>query len=127
MSDPLYDPIIATADRLITKYGRAIVARHVVDGAAPDPTKPWDKPTAGDPIDCPTNGVFTAYDAKSIDGTNIKATDLKLIFTATKLTFDLSSRDVIIDSLYGQIAIIDVTLIQPGSTKVLYTVQTRRG
>lgn len=121
-----YDNAIALADRLILKYGRPITVSHVIDGTVSNPSQPWNS-TPVDPVNCPTVGVFTAFDRKSIDGLNIKATDWKLIFTSTKLTFEVSTRDSVIDSLYGGMQIVSVQLIQPGSQKVLYTLQVRRG
>jgi hypothetical protein len=128
MADAFYDSLIKTADALITKRGRQVSIIHPTDATAPDPTKPWDGAVGqGAPLTNTTFAVFTQFDRKSVDGTQIKATDLKMIFTALKIVdFDISSRDVVQDTIYGKLAIIDVGLIQPGSTKVLYTLQVRR-
>lgn len=127
MADVFYDEIIADADELIKETGRKITVRHVPQGVIANADKPWDK-SPSVPVDIDTFGAFVAYDRKEVDGNQIKATDKKLLFTATNITFELTDRDQIIDSLTSKPwAIIDVDLLQPGSTKVLYTVQVRKG
>ena len=37
-----FDSAIALADRLITKNGETVTIRRRVDGAPPDPAKPWE-------------------------------------------------------------------------------------
>ena len=117
------------ADRLINKRGRNIAITHPKDGPVIDQTQPWDAGAnpPSPPQAATTKAIFIKYDAEDVDGINIKAQDFKLIFTATGIPFDISSRDIVTDQVYGSMSIIDVGLVQPGTVKVLYTLQVRKG
>ena len=94
---------------------------------AADPDKPWDTtegPSGPETFD--TFGVFISFDSKDVDGEKIKATDLKLLVSPVGMPFDISNRDTITDSLHGDLSIQDVDPIEPGGTRVLYTLQVRR-
>ena len=122
-----YGVTAAKAQALIKKYGRKITINHVADAVAADPDKPWDTTDAPDgPVTFDTFGVFIAYDSKDVDGDKIKGTDLKLLVSPVGMPFEIANRDTVTDSKHGDLSIQDIDPIEPGDTRVLYTLQVRR-
>lgn len=122
-----YEEAIADAEETIRQYGRPIKVFHPTDAPPSDPNKPWEKGQPDLPPFVATNGVFTLYERKLIDNTVIKRTDKKLIFVATGITWELSTKDYITEESGERYIICDVDLIAPGPIKVLYEVQARKG
>ena len=127
MANPYYTKVVADAEKIILKRGRQFTLNHAVDAAPVDQSKPWER-TESPPQKFTKFGVFTSYDSKDVDGQKIKGTDLKLVFTALGLDAvdQLSNRDTITDSVNGDLSIMDVDLLQPGTDRVLYTLQVRK-
>lgn len=122
-----YGTTAAKAQALIKKYGRKITVNHASDAVVADTDKPWDTTDNPDgPALFPTFGVFISYDSKDVDGEKIKGTDLKLLVSPVGMPFDISNRDTITDTLHGDLSIQDVDPVEPGDTRVLYTLQVRR-
>ena len=127
MADTFYATTAAKAQALIKSRGRAITINHVADAVAADPDRPWDTTdNPAGPTEFPTFGVFISYDSKDVDGEKIKATDLKLLVSPVGMPFDIANRDTITDSKHGDLSIQDIDPIEPGDTRVLYTLQVRR-
>ena len=127
MPDAFYATTAAKAQELIKRRGRKITVNHVSDAVAADPDKPWDTEEApGGPVTFDTAGVFISFDSDDVDGEKIKATDFKLLVSPVGMPFEISNRDTITDSLHGDLSIQDVDVIEPGDTRVLYTLQVRR-
>lgn len=122
-----YEEVIADAEETIRLYGRGIKIFHPTDAPPADPDKPWERGTPDVPPFVATNGVFTAFDRKLIDNTVIKSTDKKLIFVATGIDWELSTKDYITELTGERYIIRDANLIAPGPVKVLYEVQVRKG
>lgn len=82
MANPLYARLQATAQRLITKYGQT--GKVVEISAEPDPM------VGGDPEDVehPARMFPDKYAAREIDGTVIKAGDVKLYISSVGLTVE---------------------------------------
>lgn len=107
-----YGPISATAKKLIDKFGRSIKRRTSTNTG-----------TDFDPVitnvDTDMIGAFTSFKNSEIDGTLIKATDMKILTYS-----EVSTEDKIVD---GSIvySVVNVDVVQPGATKILYKVQVR--
>lgn len=127
-----YTRVIASAERIIEKYGRPFTLRHLVDNDPVDPDKPWDAsdPT---PTDVPLIGAFTEYDRSLIDNTTILRTDKKLIFVdpGGLVTWEVSDKDIVIDSLPvmtpDNYIVCNPKITAPGPVKVVYELQLRKG
>lgn len=123
------------AERLIGENGRALTLRRVDQTNAEDPLKPWRAPASmgSGNVSLPVVGVFTEYDKEDIDGTLVRAGD-KRVLVAAKDTEDAQtgSENIIIEDfdtiLDGTTVwkIIKVSVIEPGSLRVLYDIQARR-
>jgi hypothetical protein len=125
----LADRLAATALRLITKHGRAITVRQ--KNNTPDVAQPW-KLTGTTNTDQPAIGAFfenTLSDLEIALGqvlgapegarSNLSIKGTRCLIPASGLTFPIVSENVIIDATRTW-EIIDVELIQPGPTPVMY-------
>lgn len=113
MSKYNYDKLIATATRMIDKFGRNITKRSVSSsGDAWNPTR--------SNTDTIISAVATSFNANEIDGTLIKATD-KLFLTYSAVTVS----DLIVDGT-EVLSVINVSAINPAESVLIYKVQARR-
>lgn len=112
---------LATANRLLTKFGQAGAIRRteIVGGSDFDP---------GEEIitDHPATFVVTSYAAKDIDGTRILATDKKAMIAPGSLTVEPTPADKLVDADGAVYNIVHVGTIRPAETTLLWVLQVRR-
>lgn len=107
-----YTNLSATSARLINRFGRNLKKRTITNsGTEWNPTQ-----TA---TDTDIDGVIVAYGLDEIDGTLIMTTDKKLLTTSA---VELDDKIVDGSTVY---AVVSVSVVEPGDTKLLYKVQLR--
>lgn len=109
----------ASADRLIAKFGQAGTLRRSTS------TGPAYNPTAGAPADYACTFVVDSFKAFEVDGTRVKASDLKVLLAKGSLAIEPSVSDKL---LIGGVAhtIVNVEPLAPGGVTVMWTLQCRR-
>jgi len=122
-----FDRQIATALRLIAKYGQSIIWNSIIDGASVDPLKPW-KPTdaASTPHPdikicfVPTNDTQWRKLLAYLKGTEVPTG--KLAGLMGQVPFEPTLKDVVDrDGVILRIASLD--LLSPNGQKILYTIE----
>lgn len=99
---------------LITKFGRSVTLRRRVNsGTAYNPTVT--------PTDIAATVVATKYNSFEVDGALILKTDKKFIMSSTVVP---ASDDLIVDG-DATYSIINIEVVGPGDTVVLYKIQGR--
>lgn len=119
-----FDRQIATAKRLIAKYGQTVTWRSVVDGA--NASEPWKPPEAAD-VDHEVNICFVPVRDNEwrklltyLKGSEVPGGYLAGIMG--QVDFTPSLKDVVIrDGVTLRIASIDV--LSPNGQKILYSVE----
>lgn len=108
-----------TAGRLIRKFGAAGAIRRETPGSGPsyDPGEPTL-------TDHPAHIVVTSYTNREIDGQRILATDRKA-YVEPSVGVEPTTSDLLVTPDGSTLAIIDVTLLRPATTTVLYVLQVR--
>lgn len=108
-----------TAERLIRKFGAAGAIRQQTPGSGPsyDPGEP-------ESTDHAANMVVTSYTNREIDGQRILATDRKALVEPS-VGVEPTTADLLVTPDGSTLAIIDVTLLRPATTTVLYVLQVR--
>ena len=117
-----YARAAGTAERLVRKFGAVgAIRRTTVEGAnLYDPSSGTEVVT-----DHPAMMVSTTYSAREIDGTRIRATDIKVIIEpATGIEPTTSDKVVAADG--AALTIINIDVLRPATTTVLWTLQCRR-
>lgn len=106
-----------TALRLLTKFGKEVTLMR--SGKNDSNYNPSDGTFSGAvPTEPAGVGVLLAYNNKEINGTEIRATDRKLIFQGDKL---------LIGDLYGDFRVHAVNDIDPDETGIILTIVQLRG
>lgn len=118
-----YSRSVQTALRMIYKSGRNIEVTTIGTGGEYDPATGTFLPSTDDKYQI--KGVFTNFDIKEIDGTNVLHTDQKVLIAAGSLPIMPKSGDTIKDS-GAEYAVVNTNSIKPGDTAILYEVQIRR-
>lgn len=117
-----YSRPLATANRLIERYGQLGAIRRT--GAA---TGPEFDPTPGAEVDHPARFVLVGFEADEIDGTRVLMTDKKALMAPGSLTIEPTSNDHLVESDGSVWNIIPpVQTLRPAETTLLYTLQVRR-
>ena len=118
-----YDRQIATAARLVSKYGQPVTWRRVADGAPADPLKPW-KPTAATNTDVTVDMVFVPKGKNSEFLALMKGTEVpkgELVGYMAAQSFTPTLKDLVIrDGVALSVCSIDP--IAPNGDVILYTV-----
>lgn len=116
-----YSRPLATADRLLTKFGQAVALRRTSStGPSYDPTNTT--------ADYATVAAILDYTSRQIDGENILVTDRRALVAAGPLTAlgitSIAPPDSIV---VGGVAIpvVRVVPLSPGGTVVMYECQIR--
>jgi hypothetical protein len=111
---------VATASRLITRFGRSASLRR------PGTSTQWSASTAP-AADYPIVAVLANYTVRERDGTLIQQGDRKIIFAAQGLVITPAIGDTIDtgDGL-GAYEIVDVVPVEPGGVPIVFTAQVRR-
>lgn len=109
----------STAERLIRKFGAKGAIRRETPGTGPsyDPGEPT--------IDNhPAHIVLTAFNNREIDGQRILATDMKALVEPI-VGVELKTTDLLIAPDGAILTIVNVDLVRPATTTVLYKLQVR--
>lgn len=130
-----YDKAVATATRLIAKFGGPAVLRRYADAPLPDADKPWRRgsPT---PADTSVNAVFLNFGdmgragEQYMPGTVIEEGDKLVLISGG----DLAEPPHLRDRLYRDGAgaddegwsIVQVQTLDPNGQQVLHQLQVRR-
>lgn len=116
-----YDRAQGTAERLLVNFGARGAIRRQTPGSGPS----YDP---GPPVltDHPATVAVTAYTAREIDGTRIRATDKKALVSSAGLPFEPTTSDKLLDASGQAYTIVNVEVLRPAETTVLYTLQVRR-
>jgi len=122
-----FDRQIATALRLIAKYGQSVIWNSVADGVAVDPLKPW-KPTEAiavlhpDIKICfvPTNDTQWRKLLAYLKGTEVPTG--KLAGLMGQVSFEPTLKDVV-DRDGTILRITSIDLLSPNGQKILYTIE----
>lgn len=114
------DTAIATAKRLLSKYGESATFTYVT-GSDIDPAT-GEVTDAGDDVDIVANVYLGRYEKADIDNTNVLATDGRLI--VEKIAIEPKSGwDVSVNSV--DYRIMDVRTIRMSAKDVIYICQVR--
>lgn len=125
-----HEKFAALADRLIKKHGRPLLICKLSTEPF-DPSKPW---RAGGPADggpryddkVEVIGVVTVYEEDEIDGENIRSTDERVLVAArAAVGKSLEGYNTILDG-DRPLCIYKGSVLQPGTTRILYDFQIRQ-
>ena len=115
-----YARAVATADRLIKKFGQAGKVRR------PTTTGPGYKPTAGAPDDHDARFAVIKFALKDVDGTRVLVTDKKVYLSAAGLPVVPTASDKLVEADGGELKIVAIEPLKPAGTVVFYEIQARR-
>ncbi|MNR37518.1 hypothetical protein D3C85_1555430 [compost metagenome] len=115
-----YARAAAMAERLIRKFGALGAIRRQTPGSGPS----YDP---GEPIitDHPAHIVLTDYSNREIDGQRILATDRKALVEPA-IGIEPTTSDLLVTADGATLTIVNVDLLRPATTTVLYMIQARR-
>lgn len=112
---------LATANRLITRYGQLGAIRRTPQ------TGTSYNPTAGTPVDHPARFVITEFDRDEIDGSRVLMTDKKALVAPGSLTIDPTPSDHLVEADGTVWNIVPpVQTLRPKDTTLLHTLQVRK-
>jgi len=119
-----YVKLAATAERLITKNGRAVTLTKL-DRVAADPTKPWlGGGTATDTVTA--TAVVFPIAFEDTDGNNIRRGDAEAFISHTENpTKNLDDYDKLTTNERVW-EIVNLNLLNPGGTRLMYHAHLRR-
>lgn len=114
-----YTRAAQTAERLIRKFGAVGAIRQQTPGSGPsyDPGEP-------DITDHPAHVVITTYTNREVDGQRILASDRKALVEPS-VGVEPTTADLLVTPDGSTLAIVDVTLLRPATTTVLFVLQVR--
>ena len=110
----------ATAERLVRKFGAQGAIRRETPGSGPsyDPGPPTI-------TDHPAHIVLTDYSSREIDGQRILSTDRKALVEPA-IGIEPTTSDLLVTADGATLTIVNVDLLRPATTTILYTLQVRR-
>lgn len=118
------------AERLINENGRSLTLVRRDQGNPVSPTEPWRASTDASEISFPVLGVFIEYEKEDVDGTLVKRGDKRLLVAAKDIEDTAPANENVED--YDEVVdggeswrIMDVNVIEPGATRILYDIQVR--
>lgn len=123
MSDFNYGRLAASAKGMIHKFGK--LADLFVNVETPNVSEPWNPPTI-ETKTLKTKMVFLSYKVEDIDGTVIKMGDRKVLVDAMSLTLTPEVDAWVVDPDGVRYTVVNLKRIDPGNTKLLYTLQVRQ-
>lgn len=120
----VHDKFAVLAQRLIAKNGRDVTLYQLSRTPA-DANKPWEGAGTGFADSLTGKAVIVEYQEDEIDDDQVKRGDKKLLIAApTAAGKDLTKFNKLDDA--GAIySIVNVKLLKPGTTSILYTIQIR--
>lgn len=115
-----YTRAAATAERLIRKFGAPGAIRRETPGSGPsyDPGEPTV-------TDYAAHIVLTAYSNREIDGQRILSTDRKVLVEPA-IGVEPTTLDLLVTADGATLTIVNVDLLRPATTTVLYVLQVRK-
>lgn len=122
-----FDRQIATAVRLVAKYGQDIIWRTVVDGAPANPAQPW-KPTEAADTDTTAKVCFVAVRDNDwrkllayLKGTEVPV-GRQAGLMAGNVAFEPKLKDVVVrDGVV--LTVTNIDLVSPNGQKILYILE----
>lgn len=117
-----YSELAATAQELIDEYGQSVVLKKL-DSSAADASKPWLDVNTSD-VTATVKGVLLDYNERDVDGDLVRRGDMRAY--VAHLTTDYRDYDQLTDAEGRVFKIINVSLLNPGGTKLLYDMQLRK-
>ncbi len=120
-----YIALAATAKRLIDAAGRDITLTKK-DRSPADPNTPWRAGGVTDTTIGPFKGVVVPYEEKDVDGSIVRRGDRMALISGLDGGTNLVEQfDSLVDN--GTVwKIQGVDVVNPGDTRVLYTLQLRK-
>lgn len=115
-----YTRIAATSQRLIRKFGVRGAIRRQTPGSGPS----YD-PGAPTITDHPAHIVLTEYSNREIDGQRILSTDRKALVEPA-IGIEPTTSDLLVTADGATLTIVNVDLLRPATTTILYTLQVRK-
>jgi hypothetical protein len=121
-----YAPLAAKAVAMLAKYGKTVQVQYDTSSAPADANKPWRGPVSALTTKNP-KALTVSFDKHELDGERIKASDIKLLIAAQ----DTEMAGVDIDRVkFATVAGVtygatDVSPLEPGDTRLLYTLRLR--
>lgn len=123
-----YGPLASKAVFLIAKFGKQVTL-EITPLTTSDAAKPWRGPGAAAVTTKTPIGLVSSFEKEELDGERIKSTDIKLLVAGqdaqmSGVDIDRVTRAQVGGVWYGAT---DVSQIEPGDTKMLYTLRLRQG
>lgn len=123
-----YAKLARTAQRLIDRFGNKETINGFVD--VPNLAQP-NRPGTRTPIVQQANCVFLNYESKMIDGTAIRAGDMKVLCSPLEASMPLNLTGTLTRTDLQTLAvenwsIVEIKELNPGGIKLLYTIQVRK-
>lgn len=117
-----YARLARTAQRLIDRFGALETIKGYVD--TPNPSTP-NRPGIRTFAELSMRAVFLDIESKLIDGTLVKAGDMKVLVGANSMKVDPSIVGTITrgDEVWS---IVNIKPLNPGGIKLIYTLQVRK-
>lgn len=115
-----YSRPLATANRLIARFGQDGVVRRITTtgGTSYDPGEET-------PTNYPARFVVTAFDNRTeVDGSRILSTDKKVVMAAG-LEIEPRAGDLLVCADGSILSVVDADPLKPAETVLLWTVQAR--
>ena len=113
-----YARSIATANRLIAKFGQTVTLKRVANSGS----EPWN-PVQTE-TEHPATAVIVEFEDNEIDGTLVLRTDRKALIAKGTLTIEPKPGDrLVVGSVI--LSVVRVAPLNPGGTVVMYEAQVR--
>lgn len=119
------------AERLINENGRSMTLTRKDQGNPVDAAKPWRESTDAAEISFAVVGVVIEYEKEEVDGELIRRGDKRILIAAKDIEDEGPANEKVED--YSSITdgttvwrIVDVQVIEPGDTRILYDLQARQ-
>lgn len=117
-----YARAAATAERLVRKFGaQGAIRRETIEGGNSYDPESGTKTTTNHPAHI----VLTDYSNREIDGQRILSTDRKALVEPA-IGIEPTTSDLLVTADGATLTIVNVDLLRPATTTVLYTLQVRR-
>lgn len=121
------------AERLIEENGRTLTLLRQDIGNFTDPAKPWADSTEAGEIRFDVLGVVIEFEKEAIDGETVRLGDKQILIAAKSVedesgsttNIDIEDYDIILDGTVRW-TIVQVELIEPGPSRILYEVHVSR-
>jgi len=122
-----FDNAIALADRLITKNGEAVMLNRRVDGAPPDPTKPW-RVGAQTETTTAIRGVFLNHSEAREAGIVLKEGEQIVFVPAADLGAVVPdpATDVIVRGNGERWSVVEHETLKPNDQTIMETITVRK-